>query len=259
MSNNIEPVLLIQKMKKGHSKPHLIRFTDGNDYVVKFKNNPTGTRTLVNEYVAGKLAVLVNLPVTPFRIVYISQNFIEANPSLFQSGFRSGNQFASLFITDTTYLPQKMDPDHPIPIMNKDQLAGIIAFDYWLGNVDRNRKNLLLKPIQDTGFQFFIIDHGHCFTHSNWTVETLKTIPNMSNSWRKAHKHYISMLEGDGLAGVAEHITKIIAIHRNTIEEIVNSIPADWEVSDLEREALIEFLIESQQRLHHFRIPVDGL
>jgi len=254
MSHYIKPVLSIQKMQKGHSKPHLIRFNDGNDYVVKFKNNPTGTRMLVNEYVAGKLAKLVNLPVTPFRTVYIPRKFIEANPSLSEFGFRSGNQFASLFISDSSYLPKELDPAYPLHITNIEQLAGVIAFDYWLGNVDRNRKNLLLKPMPDAGLQFYLIDHGHCFIDSKWTVETLKTIPDMSNSWRKAHRHYISLLQGD--TGITEYINRIIDIPRKALEKIVHSIPVDWDVSDFEREALIKFLIDSQERLRHFRFPV---
>jgi len=257
MSQYIKPILCIQKMKKGHSKPHLIRFNDGNDYVVKFKNNPTGTRMLVNEYVAGRLARLLNLPVIPFRTVYISQKFIESNPSLSHFGFRSGNQFATLFIMDCTYLPKDLDPNQPIQINNHEQLAGVIAFDYWLGNVDRNRKNLLLKPMPDGGFQFYLIDHGHCFTHSQWTVETLKTIPDMSDSWMKAHKHYISLLQGD--TGIPEYVKRILELPRKALERVVHSIPADWDVSDFEREALIQYLVESQERMRHFRLPGDEL
>lgn len=255
MSHYIKPVHTIQKMQKGHSRPHLIRFNDGNDYVVKFKNNPTGTRMLVNEYVAGKLAMLLNLPVVPFRTVYITRKFIEANASLFQSGFRSGYQFASLFIKDSTYLPKEFDSNQPINITNREQLSGVIAFDYWLGNIDRNRKNLLLKSIPGIGYEFYMIDHGHCFMDSMWTVETLKAMPDMSDSWRKAHRHYIFLLQGDG--GIAAYIKRIIEVPRKVLESVVRSIPADWDVSEIEREALIEFLVESQNRLAHFSIPPD--
>jgi hypothetical protein len=255
MTRDLQPVLVKHKMPKGHSRPHLIHFNDGNDYVVKCKDNPTGTRMLVNEYVAGELAKLLTLPAAPSRTVYITREFIEGNPQLSASGFSSGNQFASLYIAGCVYLPKEIESTQPIKITNREQLAGVIAFDYWLGNVDRNRKNLLLKPMPQGGYQFYMIDQGYCFMHSMWTVDTLQASPDMSDSWRKAHRLCFSLLQGE--AGIADYIKKIIEVPRSTLQRVVGSIPADWEVSDLERQALIEYLVESQYRLPQLRFPLN--
>ncbi|MEH7385239.1 HipA family kinase [Bacillus sp. JJ1521] len=249
MTHYIKPIHSLYKMPKGHSSPHLIRFDDGNDYVVKFKNNPTGTRTLVNEYVAGKLAKLLKLPVIPFRTVYISQEFIDRNQCL-SSNFSSGTQYASLFLEDTVYLPKNVELDEKIKIINYEQLAGVIAFDYWLGNVDRNRKNLLLKRINQSDYQFYIIDHGHCFNKARWTVDTFKELPIMSSSWRKAHKIYMLFLQKD--EGIFTYIKRINELPLISIQGIVHSIPEDWEVSENEKEALIDYLVVSRERLQDF-------
>ena len=85
----IQPVKRIRGMPRGSSRPQLILFSDGRQYIVKFKNNPVqGTRALVNEYVAGRLAQLLGLPVPPFKIVHIGKPFFKENPVLFRYRFR---------------------------------------------------------------------------------------------------------------------------------------------------------------------------
>ncbi|MEH7223928.1 HipA family kinase [Bacillus sp. JJ1566] len=256
MTHDIKPIHSLYKMPKGHSSPHLIRFDDGNDYVVKFKKNPPGTRTLVNEYVAGKLAELLKLPVTPFRKVYISQEFIDSYPSL-SSKFSSGIQFASLYLEDTIYLPKNMELDEEIKIRNCEQLAGVIAFDYWVGNVDRNRKNLLLKRLNQSDYQFYMIDHGHCFNQANWTVDTFQELPIMSSSWRKAHKIYMSLLQKK--EGIFTYVKRINEVPLSSIQRIIHSIPDDWEVSEKEKQALIDYLVASRERLNNFRFFQDWM
>ena len=61
-NRSIHPIKHIRAMPRGSSRPQQILFSDGRHYIVKFKNNARqGTRALVNEYVAGRLARLLHL------------------------------------------------------------------------------------------------------------------------------------------------------------------------------------------------------
>lgn len=260
MTRYLKPVHHLQQLPKGRSKPQLIRFNNGNEYVVKFINNRSGTRVLVNEYVAGKLAQLLSLPVVPFRLVYIAKKFINENPTLIEHNFQSGYQLASLYIKDSSVLKEflPLDQIYEIKISNRDKLAGVIVFDYWIGNYDRNRSNVLLKLLPNGEYQCYMIDHGHVFGKSSWTIETLKeTIPDMATSWRKVHSRFFSMLQGE--EEIAAYIDKIMKVSDQTIHQIVRSIPRDWDVSDQEKEALAEYLIQSRRRLPDLRLPPDEI
>ncbi len=47
----------------GASGAHCIRFSDGNDYIVKFQKGNPGDKTLVNELVSHRIAQLLEAPV----------------------------------------------------------------------------------------------------------------------------------------------------------------------------------------------------
>ena len=52
----------IRRMRGG-AQSHLMRCADENYYVVKFQNNPQGTRILANELLGTRLAARIGLPV----------------------------------------------------------------------------------------------------------------------------------------------------------------------------------------------------
>lgn len=48
-------------------------------------------------------------------------------------------------------------------------LGHLYAFDAWIANVDRHQGNLLFGGENE----FWLIDHGHCFTGPNWQADQL--------------------------------------------------------------------------------------
>jgi hypothetical protein len=61
MINRVVAVEHVRRMQGG-SQAHLLRCSDGEHYVVKFQNNPQGTRILVNEMLGGALAARLGHP-----------------------------------------------------------------------------------------------------------------------------------------------------------------------------------------------------
>ena len=65
----------IRRMRGG-AQSHLMRCEDENYYVVKFQNNPQGTRILANELLGTRLAARIGLPVAPVAVVEVRPEMI---------------------------------------------------------------------------------------------------------------------------------------------------------------------------------------
>ncbi|MGO4890449.1 HipA family kinase [Anaerobacillus sp. MEB173] len=245
MSQELQPVKLMDTILKGYSKPQHVLFSDGRTYVVKFKNNPSGTRILVNEYIAGKLGELLSLPVIPFEVVQIEDDFLKKLPIYAKYKLQSGNQFASLYIDNCIQL-QRGSKNEDIKVNNREHLAGMVVFDLWIGNTDRKENNVLLEPVENGEHYLHMIDHGRCFSKADWTVKALKKMPKMTVNLN-VHKWSISLMQSQDELQAA--IEKTMSIPKEAIYDIINSIPADWEVSEAEREALVTHLVQAQQLL----------
>jgi hypothetical protein len=251
----IRAVKHIRGMPRGSSRPQLILFSDGRKYIVKFKNNPIqGTRALVNEYVAGRLAQLLGLPVPRFKIVHISRQFFRDNPTLFRYRFQPGHQFASEYIPNCL---KKIDKKSltQLNIINRKHLAGIIVFDQWVNNIDRRNRNILLRPIsRDRGYKLFMIDQGHSFSYFDylshkrecrWTPETLEFLPQKL----KPNAFYRWCKRRSRREAFAWYLKKIQQLSEKQIHQVIASIPKDWHLSRTEREALYDYLIKARKML----------
>lgn len=252
--NPIRPIKFIRPMSRGSSRPQLILFSDGRHYVVKFKNNAIqGTRALVNEYVAGKLAQLLHLPVPYFQVVYISRSFIMANPNLHRHRFEPGQQFASCLISGAKSHLNKLPPRSKI--LNAQQLAGILVFDQWVSNVDRLHRNILVKKVPHRDrYKIYMIDHGHSFSQHHppqrpncrWTTNTLKKLPQILQPnpfclwcWRQINSPN----------EVLRFVSKVEKIPNRQIHHVIASIPKEWNVSRIEKESLYHYLTRMKRKI----------
>ncbi len=226
---------------------HLFLFSDGNRYAVKCKNNFHGTRELVNEYVVARLGQLLNLPVVPFEIVTMTEKQIQQIPKKFSSHYQPGKQFASLFIDNCIGLAKK--PPRPTinELNNPHILAGILVFDYWVHDADRTKSNILLKRHPDGQYDIHMIDHGKCFPGGyKWNAETLQK----SKKFKKesiVHVWTVDML--NDLNIITSYIEKILALSDVSIEEVIQDIPVDWNVSNENKVALFKYLKERKKTL----------
>ncbi|HZG61390.1 MAG TPA: HipA family kinase [Anoxybacillus sp.] len=231
MSEPIYPIKYT-KLQRGISSPFLVQLNNQSLYVVKFKNNPKGPRVLVNEFVAGELAKLLNLPVPSFKIL----PFPPPN---------SGHQFCSKYIPKAFGLPKNPPAKHLIS--NRKEIIGLILFDYWINNIDRHRNNILLKQNSNGMYHVYIIDHSHCFPgHHRWSIHSLRNGPQKLKS-RSVHHWIASLL--DDFSEFDECLEKIMNISKESLRKIISSIPQDWDVSHDERLALLNYLLRIQTKM----------
>ena len=156
-TTHITAVRYIQTAETGSSQPSLVEASDGLLYWVKSQGNPQGTRVLINEMMANRLAARVGLPVAPFRLIVVSKEFIERN-----SGFHyrrpnhygvqkpfPGLQFASSHVPGVPSAPAARD-------RCAEEFAGGFVFDIWTRQRDRRQ-----AAFTGSGVRFY--DYGMAF------------------------------------------------------------------------------------------------
>jgi hypothetical protein len=115
--------------------------SDGNFYVVKFRNNPQHLRVLANELPATRLAEADGLPVPSTEVVevgdWLVQNSAELNIQLSGSVIlcQLGLQFGSCYVLDPLQV-QIFDyfPAHLERVQNLGTFAGMLVLDKWTAN-----------------------------------------------------------------------------------------------------------------------------
>lgn len=243
------PVELVQTLVGGTA--HVIRFSDGKKYVVKWNGTQSKrAKEVVNEYVVGKLAMFLSLPVVPFELVFIPEEFIKNTPKLHSKkyNFSSGCQYACLFI-ENSIVPDEVVKAFPskTEVKNHDMLAAMVVFDLWVNNIDRTMSNLLLEHLSDGSYFVHLIDHGICFPGGyQWSAKTLTQKLNYDIPYQETYRWAFSMLNEEDFTSFVD---KIVSLPNELIYEVTQSIPEEWGVSNEESAALYNFLVEQKSHL----------
>lgn len=236
----IKPVAY-KKTLEGKSNAHLITFNDGRDYVVKYFQ-PGFEKSLANEWVAYCLARYLGLPIPFAKLVEIPQEFSSQYLELSRMT-QTQFQYASLYMPDCFDGHQVTN----VPaITNKENLAGIILFDYWMCNRDRTRKNIILCDDTPNSYRLWIIDHAEVFASYNWGIEDLESLP---ITILKSATHQIMACFIENEKDFYEQLEIIQTIPIHLIEEIVAVIPEDWQVTSEERKAIVSTLHTRRKRI----------
>ncbi|WP_018921441.1 HipA family kinase [Salsuginibacillus kocurii] len=241
---DIYPVKYIKSLRGAIA--HVIQFSDGFNYVVKFDTKKEKReKELVNEYVVGQLATHLSLPTIPSRLVFIPEDFIKEVSS--RKKLQPGYHYAILFIEESVTFPNKGDESSIGTVDNsEEELAGIVVFDQWVNNTDRGRNNILFKKLENS-YYVYMIDHGRCFPGGYcWNSETLKEEPQYRIKM-PVYKWILSFVESqDQLYAFAE---KIKEFSNESIANIVQSIPEEWNATTSDKESLINYLINEKENL----------
>lgn len=246
----IKPVHYRKKLE-GKSNAHLITFDDGNDYVVKFFQ-PGFEKTLPNEWLGYCLARYLQLPVPFGRIVDIPDGFLaEAQHESSEVEDSSemvercdiSYQFVSLYVPDCV-------DGHEVPeilkLTNSSMLARIILFDYWLGNQDRTRKNILFQKEDDGVFTLWAIDQAEVLGGFNWEQSDLESLPSgLIKS--TAHRMMASFIDKE--EDFYEQLEVIQTMPILLMEEMVALIPEEWGVTKEERKAIVTTLLHRRHKV----------
>lgn len=142
----------------GVSRPFRCIGEDDAEYFVKLKN--TGWNHLVKEWIAGRLAQEMELPIADIAQVLIPRELVAGDAEL-ESELGHGVAFGSRRVEPAERLALAFVPDDP-----DGSLSRILLFDWWIRNSDRalteagGNPNLLWQI--DPG-HVVIFDHDNAF------------------------------------------------------------------------------------------------
>lgn len=161
---------------RGGAQAHMMRCSDGNFYVVKFRNNPQHQRVLANEMLATRLARCADLHVPDTEVVQVDEWLVEHTPDLHvQLAHQTircepGLQFGSRYVVNPfegqvfDYFPVEMLDR----VKNLNQFAGMLVIDKWTGNAD-GRQAAFWRRLREKKYTVTFIDQGYCFNAGEWT------------------------------------------------------------------------------------------
>jgi len=170
-------IYAVQHIRKlrGGSQAHLIRASDGQYYVTKFKNNPQDIRILACEYLGTRIGRLLGLPMPEVKIIDVSEWLITNTPELridtaglsipCATGLQLGIRYAADPELDQIfdYLPEGMLGR----LSNRSDFPLVLAFDKWTCNSD-GRQAVFVKRRGSRLYNAIFIDQGYCFNAGSW-------------------------------------------------------------------------------------------
>lgn len=232
----VTPVKVIKELH-GFTRPQIIQFDTENQYVVKFQHYLGGSKYLVREYVVGKLAQELNLPIVPFHTIHIPKSFIRRNGRLIKHRFKHGTQFCSKYLRDCINLTNS--PPVPSKIINSDVGLQLFVFDLWVGNKDRHMNNILLEKADNDQYYIHIIDHTHTFSKIDYQ--------NLKMNKKQVHKWLLSLSDDQDV--IFNFIKKIEQLPKDKIDKILESVPQDWKLRQQKKNAIMDYLEKSKEHL----------
>lgn len=203
-------------------------------------------KELANEIFAASLASALGLPVPPAFIGITEPGNPCATRAIMEDG--RGLMFASVNVGSPSVASLVKRPSDQetlvllrpiIDLLAKQSWLGdLYGFDAWVANVDRHIGNVLFAA----GTGVWIIDHGRCFTGSNWMTPDLVAAGTYRHRLREWVTVLLSPAERTRLANEAATLpTRLRKIdvrdagRRNSVINLIGS-------SDFE--ALISFLAD---------------
>jgi hypothetical protein len=229
---------------RGGAQGHLMRCSDGNFYVVKFRNNPQHLRVLANEMLATRLAERAGLPVPATEVVEVQDWLVEHTPELHIQlahntiRCQAGLQFGSRYVVSPLegqvldYLPVEMLDR----VRNREDFAGMLVVDKWTGNAN-GRQAAFWRKSRERLYTASFIDQGYCFNAGEWTF------PDYPLRGVYARNEVYEGVRG--WKSFEPWLSRIEKMEADALWDIVNRIPPEWYESDAEElEKLVRTLIE---------------
>lgn len=155
----IQIIEILGRAEQGVTLPFLCRGDDGNVYFVKGRG--AGKRSLIAEYICGRLALEFGLPVPNIEIVDIPIELMEWQSAKYKYDLGTGLAFGSRKLEHVQEFTFSQ-----LPQVDARLRRDILVFDWWVHNADRTltalggNPNLLWDHDKKS---LAVIDHNQAF------------------------------------------------------------------------------------------------
>jgi hypothetical protein len=244
----VQAVQHVRRMRGG-AQAHLMRCSDGQFYVVKFRNNPQHLRVLTNEMLGTRLAELVELPVPRTEAVEVSDWLVEHTPELHiqlahemircEAGLQFGSRYAVNPLEGQVldYLPGEMFG----MVRNLETFAGMLVLDKWTGNAN-GRQAAFWRKLREKKYTAAFIDQGYCFNAGEWTF------PDFPLRGVYARNEVYSGV--CGWESFEPWLSRIEKMDEDRVWNLAGEIPPEWYCGEWEElEKLVRLLLGRRERV----------
>jgi hypothetical protein len=226
MATMLRAVAEIRRMRGG-AQAQMMRCSDNRYYVVKFPNNPQGSRILANELLGGRLASLLGLPVARGETIFVAEEMIRCSGDLVmqlkgkRTPCQGGLCFGSRYPIDPRgctiieFLPDELLPR----VLNLDDFCGMLVFDSWVCNTDGRQVVFHRKP-GDSHFRVTMIDQGFCFGAEKWSFpdSPLRGIYHRRTVYERVRD----------IRAFEPWLTRLEKLEPEALREEARTIPPEW-------------------------------
>lgn len=248
----VEFVNYLRIIEETSATPIICECSDGCNYYTKFYEGNEGPRELVNEFVGFELAKLLRLPIPNAALVRIKTDFqAYIGGSVKTISANNKYAFGSQELTKSNAL---LDDEFIRKCQNKQDLLPIIVFDHLIGNSDRERNqgNILFRFKDKV---IFIIDHGRIFDVGTiWDSYTCNQRKNEEIKIKdlSSESIYGRIIDNVDLREFRDDcVERFSKIKKDDIINIFKEIPIEWDCSEMDREAGIEFIWTRFQKYNY--------
>ncbi len=196
--------------------------------MVKFQNNPQGTRILANELLGTRLAARLGLPTPPAAIVEVSEILIEHTEELAielgrgRSRCRAGLQFGSRYPgSPADTIVYDFLPDEQLrEVANLPDFCGMFVFDKWTCNTN-GRQAIFFRASGEPRYQAQMIDQGFCFNAGEWNFPDAPL-----RGLYTRHRVYESVR---GIESFEPWLARVeTRMTEEVFDEVYKEIPGEW-------------------------------
>ena len=242
---------VISIVENGCTEPIDCFLDNGMRAIVKTYNNIQSNIVLVNELICYELAVYLKLPMPRSGVCLMDNQVIDDNKILdklkYGKGFYSERIDKATVLTGSAMLGL---------VHNKEDIQQCILFDHLIYNKDRNPGNLLISTRTEK-VRMYMIDHTHVFNKQTlWDRAQLELCmldqdyqdTEIIERNREIYNIFFNTINMpiENLLLISEEFRS--KIDRYLLESIISKVPEEWELTDSDGYALIEYLL---YRLKH--------
>ncbi len=161
----------IQALREGGSLPALAEADDDFKYVLKFKGNGHGVKSLIAELIGGELARMLGLKIPELVFANLDEAFGRTEGDEEIQDLLKASKGLNLALH---FLSGAINFDPVVTSVDEHTASKIVWLDAFITNIDRTAKNTNMLIWNK---ELWLIDHGSClnfqYTWDDWAVKAL--------------------------------------------------------------------------------------
>jgi hypothetical protein len=247
---------LIRTMR-GKTRAQLIVAEDGQQYVVKYSNNPVGRRVLVNELISSLLLKDLGIRSPNIACVSLDEEALERNPDI---GVESGScflppspglHFGCRYAGSNSKTVYDFLPDQMLSrVTNRNDFLGALVFDTWVSNTDLRQAVFYRENVTSSGdakpnghWTVEIIGHGSAFQGQEWTFR---------NSPPQGLYPRLSVYKDDlNVQDLKPWLDRIDGLDAEFFQSLLDAVPAQWIAGEEEQVSTLVWKLQDRR----YRLP----